>query len=415
MTSLAVFLGRKLKLSYPSALDCPSSDLGMLAVQIVLGVLILGSIVFYLACAWFTQQFFSTVAPTIATTDDATPDEPVSILVPICGLDEGALENWTSLCEQEYPRYEVLFGVADTTDPAIPTLRKLEETYRDRSELGANCVRVFVDLAPRGINHKDSTLSYLLEEAQFETLIFADSDICVNPDYIHTVTAPLSQVDVVTCAYIAHNPQFLGAALASLGRCCDFIPSALIARALDGGLKFAIGVTIATRKTTLEGFGGLQLNRIGSDYNLGKRAAQAGYQVELSHLVLESDTGRESIGQLFQRELRWARTIRFNRGAIYYTMIFCYGTVLCLPLLLVSGFASWAIVLTGFTFGIRFGQAAIAALSMQSPHLVRWFWTLPLRDGLSFVIWVMGAFGRQAYWRGRRLQIEGDGIIRQLE
>ncbi len=145
----------------------------MLAIQIVLGVLILGSIVFYLACAWFTHQFFSTVAPTIATADDAT-DEPVSILVPICGLDEGALENWTSLCEQDYPRYEVLFGVADTTDPAIPTLHKLEAAYRDRLELGVNRVRVFVDLAPRGINHKDSTLSYLLEEAQFETLIFAN-------------------------------------------------------------------------------------------------------------------------------------------------------------------------------------------------------------------------------------------------
>lgn len=383
----------------------------MLAVQIVLGVLILGSIVFYLACAWFTHQFFSTVAPTITTNN-----EPVSILVPICGLDEGALENWTSLCEQDYPRYEVLFGVVDPTDPAIPTLRKLETTYCDPVEPGgANRVRVFVDLAPRGINHKDSTLSYLLEEAQFETLIFADSDICVNPDYIHTVTAPLSQVDVVTCAYIAHNPQFLGAALASLGRCCDFIPSALIARALDGGLKFAIGVTIATRKTTLQGFGGLQLNRIGSDYNLGKRAAEAGYRVELSQLVLESDTGRETVGQLFQRELRWARTIRFNRGAIYYTMIFCYGTVLCLPLLFLSNFASWAIILTGITVGIRYGQAAIAAFSMKSPHLVRWFWTLLLRDGLSFVIWVMGAFGRQAYWRGRRLQIEGDGLIRQLE
>ncbi|NDJ16366.1 glycosyltransferase [Myxacorys almedinensis] len=375
----------------------------MLVIQIVLSVLIFGSIAFYLACAWFTYQFFSSITPSVSETD-----EPVSILVPICGLDEGALENWTSLCEQDYPSYEVLFGVVDTTDPAIPTLRKLEKTYPDR-------VRVMIDLPPRGINHKDSTLSYLLEKAQFETLIFADSDICVTAQYIRTVTAPLSQVDVVTCAYIAHNPKFLGAALASLGRCCDFIPSAFIARAMDGGLKFAIGVTIATRKPTLEGFGGLQLNRIGSDYNLGKRAAQAGYQVELSELVLESDTGRETIGQLVERELRWARTIRFNRGLIYYTMMFCYGTVLCLPLLLISGFAPWAIALTGLTLGIRYGQAAIAVLMMNSPLLLRWFWALPLRDGLSFAIWAMGAFGRQVQWRGRRLTIAGDGLIQPLD
>lgn len=375
----------------------------MLWLEILLTIPILGSIVFYLACAWFTAQFFSTPQLSKSSSED-----PVSVLVPICGLDEGALENWTSLCTQDYPSYEVLFGVVDETDPAVPVLYQLKGTYPDR-------VQVFVGLPPRGINFKDSTLSYLLEHTKYETLIFADSDIRVASDYIRTVTAPLDHADVITCGYIAHNPQFFTSAIASLGRCCDFIPSALIARTLDRGLKFAIGVTIATRKATLTGFGGLQLNRIGSDYNLGKRAAQAGYTVELSHLILESDTGKESIRDLFQRELRWSRTIRFNRGAIYYTMIFCYGTVLCLPLLLASNFSAWAIALTITTYVIRYTQATISALKMSSPDLLRWLWALPFRDGLSFVIWAIGGFGREAYWRGRRLRIEGDGIIQQVD
>lgn len=375
----------------------------MFWLEILLTMPILASIVFYFTCAWFTVLFFSTAQPS-----KSAPEAPVSVLVPICGLDEGALENWSSLCTQDYPSYEVLFGVVDKTDPAIPVLHQLKATYPDR-------VQVFVGLPPRGINFKDSTLSYLLEHTQHETLIFADSDIRVAPDYIRTVTAPLDQVDVITCGYIAHNPQFFTSAIASLGRCCDFIPSALIARSLDRGLKFAIGVTIATRKATLANFGGLKLNRIGSDYNLGKRAAEAGYIVELSQLILESDTGRESIHDLFQRELRWSRTIRFNRGAIYYTILFCYGTVFCLPLLLVSKFSAWAIILSIITYVTRYTQAAIAALQMHSPNLLRWLWALPLRDGLSFVIWAIGGFGQEAYWRGRRLRIEGDGIIQQVE
>lgn len=375
----------------------------MIVVEMLLAILIIGSIVFYLACAWFTFRFFAT-NPEI----DRTITDPVSILVPVCGLDEGAFENWSSLCQQDYPTYEVLFGVVDPNDPAVPVLNQLAAPDR---------VWVFIDLPPRGINHKDSTLTYLLEKARYETIIFVDSDIRVNPDYIHTVITPIvrDRVDVVTCAYIAHAPKFFSSALASLGRCCDFIPSALIARALDRGLRFAIGTTIATRRTTLEKFGGLQLNRIGSDYNLGKRAAQAGFCVELSHLVLESDTGNEPLQDLFQRELRWSRTIRFNRGTIYYTMIFCYGTVLCLPLLIASHFASWAIALSILTLSIRYFQAAIAAFRMQSPHLLRWFWALPLRDLLSLVIWAIGAFGREAYWRGRRLRIEGDGLIQPLD
>ncbi len=377
----------------------------IISLAAILSVLLVGSIGFYSACLWFTRQFFA-----IPASGDKVFTEGVSILVPVCGLDEGAWENWSSFCKQHYEPYEVLFGVVDPTDPAVPVLEKLVKLFPDRA-------RLLVGLSPRGINYKDSTLSYLLEAARYEVVIFADSDIRVSSDYVQTVTEPLidPKMGLVTCAFVAHNPQFLGSALASIGRCCDFIPSALIARALDGGLKFAVGATIATRQATLANLGGLHLNRIGSDCNLGKRAASAGYHVELSRYVLESDTGRESLGQLAKRELRWARTIRFNRGWVYYTMAFCYGTVYCLPLLLITRFAPWAIGLTLATVTLRYGQAWVAAVDLNCSTLLRWFWVLPLRDGLSFGVWVMGAFGRGVYWRGRKLRIEGDGLIRPWE
>ena len=369
-------------------------------------ILIAGSIVFYLACAVLTWQFAATPAP--FANEFSTCG--VSILVPVCGLDADAWENWTSLCQQDYSDYEVLFGVVDLTDPAVPLLKQLAETYPDR-------VRLFIGLKPRGVNHKDSTLTYLLDEIRYDWIIFIDSDIQVSPDYIRTVTAPLTDptVGMVTCAFVGHDPQFVGAALASLGRCCDFIPSALIARAMDGGLRFAVGATIAMRKEALLAAGGLHLNRIGSDYNLGKRTAQAGYRVELSHYLLESDTGRESISQVFQRELRWAKTIRFNRGNVYYTMIFCYGVVFCLPLLLITGGQPWAASLTLITIATRFMQAIVTMRLLNCPKLLRWVWLLPLRDLLSLLIWAFGAFGSKVRWRGRQLRIEGDGLIRAIE
>jgi ceramide glucosyltransferase len=376
----------------------------MLLLLSVFLILIAGSIVFYLACAVFTWRFSLSPAPAI--NPRSTPG--VSILVPVCGLDEGAWESWTALCQQDYPDYEVLFGVVDPTDPAVPTLKRLAETFPDR-------VRLFTGLEPRGVNHKDSTLTYLLEEMRYEWVVFVDSDVQVSPDYIHTVTAPLAdpEVGMVTCAFLGHNPQFVGAALASLGRCCEFIPSVLIARAMHGGLRFAVGATIAMRQDVLVAAGGLQLNRIGSDYNLGKRTAQAGYRVELSHYLLEADTGKETIRQLLQRELRWARTIRFNRGAIYYTIVFCYGVVFCLPLLLVTGFQPWAVILTLITIAVRLMQAILSMLQLNCPHLLRWLWLLPLRDCLSLTIWLLGAFGSNVHWRGRQLRIEGDGLIKQ--
>ena len=376
--------------------------------EILLVFLITGSIVFYLTCAAFTYQFFQPATKRLSVPE--SPDAPVSILVPVCGVDAGAWDNWSSFCLQNHSNYEVLFGVTDPHDAAIPMLQALVATYADRA-------RLFYGLEPRGINYKDSNLSYLLEEARHEVIIFADSDIRVHADYIRTVTAPLADptVGLVTCAFIGYQPRSLGAAIASLGRCFDFIPSLLIARALDHGLRCAIGATIATRKATLASFGGLHFNRIGSDYNLGKRAAQANYRIELSRYVLESDTGSEGITQVFQRELRWARTIRFNRGTQYYSMVFCYGTVYCLPLLALSKVAGWAIALSLATLIIRYVQVLIAICSMNCPGLLRWLWLLPLRDALNFFVWGMGAFGQGVYWRGRQLRVEGDGLITQWE
>ncbi|MGB3691484.1 MAG: glycosyltransferase [Spirulinaceae cyanobacterium] len=370
---------------------------------ILLLILISGSLFFYLACAWFTWRFFAS-----SSQNNVNFTPPVAIAISVCGLEPGAWENWSSFCQQDYPDYQILFGVTDPQDPALPLLEKLVATYPEK-------VKLFSGLEPKGINHKDSNLNYLLQQTEREIIIFADSDIRVNPYYISTIISPLAdtQIGMVTCAFIGYNPQSLGAGIASFGRCCDFIPSLLIARFLDGGLKCAIGTTIATRKSALAKYGGLHLNRIGSDYNLGKRAAEAGYRVELSPYILESDTGEEGVKQVYQRELRWARTIRFNRGLQYYTIAFCYGTVYCLPLLIVSGFANWAIAVTLIAWTIRYAQVLVSISTIKAPNLIIWLWALPLRDLLSFVIWLIGCFGQEVYWRGRKLRIEGDGIIQE--
>jgi ceramide glucosyltransferase len=381
----------------------------MVAVGILV-LLILGSIFFYCAGAIVTWIFFNSSKGTQRIPDPQISEQSVSILVPVKGLDVSAWQNWSSLCQQDYPHYQVLFGVMQADDPAVPMLQELVREYPDRAQL-------FVGLLPsRGPNHKDSNVSYLLEKTTADWIIFVDSDIYVTPDYLRRVTAPLAdeRVGMVTCSYIARNPKFVGAALASLARCCDFTPSVLIARTIDGGVKLGIGPTMVVTREALLKAGGIVCNRIGSDYNLGKRIAEAGYQVELSDYVLESDTGRESIAELYRRELRWNRTIRFNRGAIYYGQVFCFGLVYCLLLLIVTGFASWAIGLTLLTVLVRYGQATISTVGMNAPRLRRWFWLLPLRDLLSFVVWVAGGYGRTIYWRGRKLRIQTDGIITDL-
>lgn len=371
--------------------------------EIILFVLTIASIAFYLFCAVATYQFFRILKPS-----QTNFKPPISLMIPVCGLDEGAWDNWLSFSEQHYPKYEILFGVRDLDDPAIPVLKQLSDKYPEK-------IRFYTGLIPLGTNHKDSILHHLLAQANYEYLVFADSDIKVTSDYLEKIIVPLAnpKVGLVTCAFIGRNPQSLGAAIASYGRCFDFIPSALIAKILDGGVRFAVGATLVTRKTTLAEAGGLKFNRIGSDYNLSKRMTEAGYQVELSHYILESDTGKETLKHLITREVRWARTIRFNRGSQYYGMVVCFGIVYSLCLLLISGFAQWAIALCLLTWLIRYFQVMISLICLDAPQLTAWLWSLPLRDILSLWIWLRGAFGQKVFWRGRYLEIKADGIIQE--
>ncbi len=374
----------------------------IIALQLVLLLLMLGSTIYYAWCALCMSQFFAAEKP------ETSPNgQPVSILIPVCGVEEGDRENWESLLLQDYEHYEVLFGVMDSHDSAVPILEELVARFADRA-------RLLVGLEVRGINYQVSNLMHLLEAAQHEVVVFVDSDMRVTPDYLVTVTAPLAnpEIGVVTCPYVAHNPKYLAAALAAMGRCIDFIPSMLINRILEGGMQSAFGSTIATRKSVLEKIGGLQslVNRNATDYYIGNLAAKAGYQVYLSQYVVETGAELQSIQQLFLRELRWAIVSR-KRNPVYYGLVWTYGTVYCIPLLLLSGFQHWAIIACSVTIGVRIVQAIACMWSMGCPKLILWIWALPLRDLMSFIIWVAGTRGQSVYWRGRRLWVGADGLL----
>jgi ceramide glucosyltransferase len=365
------------------------------------------SILFYVFCASVVQRFFSA-----RRQERVTPCLPVSILIPVCGMDEGARENWESFCQQDHTQYEVLFGVMDPDDPAVPVLQALVAQFPARAKL-------FCGLLPLGINHQISNMMHLLAAARHEIIVLADSDIRVGPSYLRTITTPLADpsIGVVTCGYLDHHPKSLGAALAAFGRGVEFIPGVLIARHLDGQLRFAIGPTIATRQSVLSRIGGLQAvaNRIGSDYHIGSRAAAAGYRVELSSYLLQNDCGYETVLSVLRRELRWARTIRCNRGAQYYGQGLTYGTVYSLLLILLSGVDAWTLLLGLATLAVRCLQALITIHSLKCPALRRWLWVLPLRDLMSLIVWIGGAFGHRVHWRGRYLRIGAEGILSEVE
>uniref|UniRef100_B8HPA5 Glycosyl transferase family 2 n=1 Tax=Cyanothece sp. (strain PCC 7425 / ATCC 29141) TaxID=395961 RepID=B8HPA5_CYAP4 len=374
------------------------------ALQIALLLTSLTALLYYLWCSLCTYRFFA--RPSLPLPEHP---QPVSVLVPVCGLEDNAEANWSALCQQDYGAdYEVLFGVRETTDAAVPILKQLVSQFPGRARL-MFCEEI------RGINYKTSSTSQLLEACRYDWVVFADSDVRVLPHYLATVTAPLAdpQVGVVTCAYVSRTPRDLGAAIASLGRCIDFIPSVLVARQLYGGLRFALGATIASRKSLLNSLPEFKtlVNRAGDDYHVGRIVATAGYQVELSQYLVDIDIIHEPLRQTFQRELRWSRVIFRNRGNQYYGLVFTYGTFYSLLLMLVTAAHPWAIALFLLTLTVRLLQVLISLGSLNCWGLLPWLWTLPLREGMSVLIWLLGVSGKQIRWRGRQLEVKPGGFI----
>src|ERR1700731_3645005 len=109
----------------------------------------------------------------------------VTILKPLKGIDPEIWESFCSHCEQQYPEFQLIFGVSDTGDPAADVVRRLQAKYRNVSIELVVCDRVL------GANVKVSNLEQMLPSARHDFLLVNDSDIRVAPDYLRQVVAPL--------------------------------------------------------------------------------------------------------------------------------------------------------------------------------------------------------------------------------
>src|SRR5437868_15045870 len=115
-------------------------------------------IVYCLLSLWFLLKFRSVKR----TPADGEFTPPVSILKPLCGLDPHGYESLRSHCLQDYPEYEIIFGVSDPNDPVIPVVRRL------MAEFPAISMKLVLSSRTFGMNLKVSNLIQMLQAARHE-------------------------------------------------------------------------------------------------------------------------------------------------------------------------------------------------------------------------------------------------------
>jgi len=328
--------------------------------------------------------------------------QPLSILKPVHGRDPQFYEAILSHAEQDYPEFEILFGLNDPDDPALEDIERLRREFPHR----AISVRTVYSKVP---NAKVGVLAELAEHARYPLILVNDSDIVVEPGYFRAVTAPLADpaIGMVTCLYRATAESYASRAEA-LGIATEFAPSVLVARLL-GVADFALGSTMVFRAEALRQFGGFAkiANYLADDYQLGRNIVQLGYRIEFAPVVVETDLGAESWAQTWRHQLRWSRTIRVSRPSGYYGYAITHATFW--SMVAMGSHHWWA---GGIAMGMRMTAGVlVGAVVLKDRKVGKDFWLIPLRDLFGFAVWLVGIFGRHVDWRDRRLRLRADGSI----
>jgi len=371
-------------------------------------VLALCPLAYYLVAIYASSRFFGDKfeAHPVGGADFAPA---VSILKPIYGLDREAYENFASFCRQDYPDFEVLFCVADESDPARPVIEQIIRDFPTCS------IRLLVGSEPLGASDKVNKLCRMAREAHHDVLIVSDSDVRVEAGFLHAVVAPFSdaQVGGVTCLYRGLTDSSFAADLEAIGNSADFAPGVLIA-GLSGGLDFMLGAVMATTRKHLAAIGGFEslVDYFCDDYELGNRIAAKGYRVELSHFPVDIVYPHETIGEAFRHQVRWNLSVRYSRPWGHFGLIFTQGLFWTLAGIFLAHSGLGAL---GFIAGyalLRFDMAlSVGARGMADKLVRRRLWMLPLRDAFSFIVWVVSFFPQRIHWRGREFYVRARRLV----
>jgi ceramide glucosyltransferase len=368
---------------------------------------------YYLACLWSAWSYLRDTQLRLseqATLSVSLP--PVSILKPLKGVDPEIYESFRSHCDQDFPAdYEIIFGVSEADDPAVQVVKRLQREFPQRQ------IELVVCSERLGVNVKVSNLVQMLRTARYDCLILNDSDIQVDSDYLRRVVSPLNDPDVgvVTCLYRGIASATLGSCLESLGISTDFAAGVLVARLMEGGLRFGLGSTLAFRRSDLQAIGGFEslVDYLADDYELGKRIGELGRRGILSEVVVATFLPPYTLKQFFHHQLRWARSIRDSRRGGYIGLLLTFGLPWAIVAALTQYDAIWPWALLTAVIALRVAVALAVGLKVLGDRqILSWLFMLPLRDFAAVVVWFASFGGNTIDWRGDTFALRNGKLIR---
>ena len=340
---------------------------------------------------------------------------PISILKPLCGLDDELADNLAVFAALPYPDYEVLLGVASAADPAYAVAAETARRFPAR-------FRVVIQRGAPGLNPKVNQLLGLAAAARADILVVSDSNTRVPPGYLDEIAACLEDpsAGLVTHVIAGSGEERAsaawGARLDNLHITGTMSPGFVAASSLCGK-TYVVGKSMAMRRTDLQAVGGLDVVKdvLAEDFVLGRLIPQAlGKRVVLGRTVVECITVRRSLAAFASRYARWSVMQRQCAGLTPYLGLLLLNPVLLATSALVLApsrlvAAAWAVCALTRALADSFA----GRLARGRAFGVRSLLLVPLKELLTGAAWLHGLVSRSIVWRSNHL-IVGRGSALSL-
>ena len=336
---------------------------------------------------------------------DAFP--PVSLFKPLKGASADLYDNLASFCRLDYPVYQLLCGVRDPHDPAVTVVERLQRDFPLRD------IVLVVKPETIGSNAKVDTLHCLAAAAAHDIFVISDGDVRVDREHLRAIIPLLTdpQVGIVTCPYRGGAAAPFPALIESLIINTSFSPQVLVASQVEK-TTYAFGATMAVKRRCVDAIGGFPAiaDYLADDYYLGHLVSKAGYEARIVPHVVETNPGVGSVRELFQHQLRWARTQRNCRPGGYFGTLVTFGTVWAVAGLLlynaspVLSFLAWSTILIRL-----FSVSVVSGIFLQSSLTLKALWLVPFADLFSFLIWSASLWGNTVQWGEHIFRMQRNG------
>ncbi len=338
----------------------------------------------------------------------AAPDAPaVSLVRPVCGIENHIEETLASAFRLDYPRYEIVFCVAFAHDPVVPTVRRLMAAHP------AVPARLLVGNEKISDNPKLNNLYKGWRDTAQDWIVLADSNVFMPPDYIQRLLAAWRPDTGLVCSPpVGCRPDGFWAELE-----CAFLNTyqARFQYTADSlGLGFAQGKSMLWRRDVLEPEGGIRAlaSELAEDAAATKVVRRAGLRVRLVDAPFEQPLGHRTAAEVWHRQVRWARLRRTSFKACFMPEILAGGAWPLLVALFAVAQSDLPLAAVPALAAVWYGSEAVLAWAAGWHLTARSLLAFALRDVLLPAIWLNGWLGSAFVWRGNQMRaVESRGTV----